>query len=305
MAASGTNLYVGGEFTQAGLVSANRVARWDGTAWSRMGRGATTNGVQNGGVEAMAVSGTNVYVGGTFGMAGGIPANAIARFDGSNWFALGNNVNSTVLALAANGNDVYAGGYFTNASGISASRIAKWDGANWSALGTGLGNNPSDWVAAIAVNGTHVYASGIFTNAGATAVNYIAHWNGSIWEPMGSGTSIGSPPAVYGLAAGDGKVYAGGVFFNAGQKPSALFGIWNEPGAISPIAIIGLLPSGSLLFAWTSISNLTYRILSTANLTEPFTPFSGPIFSSGIMTSFTNSAAAGASRFFLIEQLAP
>lgn len=36
----GTDLYVGGEFTIAGDVVANRIARWDGTSWSALGTGA-------------------------------------------------------------------------------------------------------------------------------------------------------------------------------------------------------------------------------------------------------------------------
>src|SRR5256885_9677981 len=33
LAGSSTNLYVGGKFTAAGGVTANRVAKWDGRAW--------------------------------------------------------------------------------------------------------------------------------------------------------------------------------------------------------------------------------------------------------------------------------
>lgn len=36
---SGGNIYVGGTFTTAGGVSANRIAKWDGSAWSALGSG--------------------------------------------------------------------------------------------------------------------------------------------------------------------------------------------------------------------------------------------------------------------------
>ena len=39
--------------------------------------------------NALAVSGTNLYAGGYFTKAGGVPANYIAKWDGSAWSALG------------------------------------------------------------------------------------------------------------------------------------------------------------------------------------------------------------------------
>ena len=33
------NLYAGGDFTTAGGVSANRIAKWDGSSWSALGSG--------------------------------------------------------------------------------------------------------------------------------------------------------------------------------------------------------------------------------------------------------------------------
>ena len=39
LAVSGTNLYAGGDFTTAGGVTANNIAKWDGSAWSALGSG--------------------------------------------------------------------------------------------------------------------------------------------------------------------------------------------------------------------------------------------------------------------------
>ena len=52
------NLYVGGGFTVAGNVVANRIAKWNGTSWSALGTGMNST------VYALAVSGTDVYAGG-------------------------------------------------------------------------------------------------------------------------------------------------------------------------------------------------------------------------------------------------
>jgi hypothetical protein len=64
---SGAALYAGGSFTTAGGAAANRIARWDGSAWTPLGGG------MNGEVLALAVhddgSGTALYAGGTFSSA--------------------------------------------------------------------------------------------------------------------------------------------------------------------------------------------------------------------------------------------
>ena len=94
----------------------------------------------NGQVNALAVSGSDLYAGGEFTTAGGVSANNIAKWNGSAWSALGTGMNgvSTVNALAVIGGDLYAGGYFTTAGGVRANNIAKWNGSVWSALGSGI-----------------------------------------------------------------------------------------------------------------------------------------------------------------------
>ena len=92
-------------------------------------------------MNAIAVSGNNVYVGGTFTNSGAVAANYIAKWDGSTWSALTTGVSGGatpgVNAIAINGTDVYVGGGFTTAGSGPAMRIAKWNGITWSAVGTG------------------------------------------------------------------------------------------------------------------------------------------------------------------------
>ena len=63
----------------------------------------------------------------------------VARWNGTNWSALGTGVyGGFVFALAAQPNgDLVAAGSFTSVGGVSANRIARWDGAAWTALGSG------------------------------------------------------------------------------------------------------------------------------------------------------------------------
>jgi len=203
IAISPDGIYAGGTFTTAGGAAANRVARWDGTAWNSLGNG-TTNGV-GGNVNALLpVSPTEVYAGGTFTTAGAVAANRIARFDGTSWSALGSGLSGvtspSAVALADDGVYLYAAGAFTNAGGTLVSGIARWDGTAWTSLGSGLARpvtGGTDTIAgtgsALALNGNDLYAVGLFTLAGGKVSSVIAHWNGQ---------SVFAPPAVMRLAIG-------------------------------------------------------------------------------------------------------
>jgi len=86
------------------------------------------NGV-SGGVLAIAISSSDVYVGGTQIQAGGQPANRVARWNGTAWSALGsgagNGVNNTVFALAMMNGTLHAAGSFTQAGGQAANNVAR------------------------------------------------------------------------------------------------------------------------------------------------------------------------------------
>ena len=129
-------------------------------------------GALNGEVYAIAVSGTDVYVGGAFQMvAGNLMANYIAKWDGATWSNLGDNgvipsfratgaIRGPVFAIAVSGDTVYIG---TGASSVSingsvapqADYIAKWNGTSWSGVGgNGAGGSSLNGnVRALAVNG--------------------------------------------------------------------------------------------------------------------------------------------------------
>jgi hypothetical protein len=133
-------LYAGGDFTSAGGVDANYIARWDGSTWAPLGNGVSnTNGW---GVDALAMDGSGaLYAGGMFTSAGGESANSIARWDGSTWEPLGSGMSgsmtmnhSIVRALKVDGGALYAGGDFTSAGGASAYNLARWDGSRWQSL---------------------------------------------------------------------------------------------------------------------------------------------------------------------------
>lgn len=247
--------------------------------WSALGSNGFGDGALNGQVEAIAISGTDLYVGGNFTNAGGIAgANFIAKWDGIGWSAMGaaHSLNDQVQALAISGNVLYAGGRFTNAAGIgTADFLARWNGHTWSGLGSnGSGNGAlGDWVQALAVDGSNLDVGGFFTNAGGVATaDYVARWNGSAWSGLGSDGSGGgaiapSPdapsPAVFALAISGSDLFVGGSFINvagiqeaddmAGWNGSAWFamgsGDVNNGGGAVESAVYALVVSGTDLYA--------------------------------------------------------
>jgi hypothetical protein len=216
----GGDVIVGGDFTTAGGVSTNGIARYNPSTgtWSESGSG----GINNGAVYALAVlPDGDVIVGGGFGTAGGVEAYSIARYNPGTgvWSALGSGVgfnNSAVFSVAVlPGGDVIVGGAFTTAGGVSANNIARYNPSTglWSALGTGT----DSIVRAMAVlPDGDVIVAGDFTTAGGLPTNRIARYNPStgFWSALGSGTN-NQITALAVLPGGD--VVAGGYFSAAGE----------------------------------------------------------------------------------------
>lgn len=228
------DVYAGGIFTEAGGALANRVARWNGSAWTSLGAG-TTNGMNDVVLGLFASSDGDVYAAGSFTRAGRAAAHMVARWQGTAWNPLrtgiANGINGTVYALAvASNGDVYAGGVFTQAGGVAVRNIARWNGTSWSALRLGESDGVNGPVYALATgpNGT-VFAGGGFTEAGGETTYGVARWDGAAWTSLGTGASNGvNSGDVTALAvAGNGDLYVGGRFIRAGSVSVNHVARWN------------------------------------------------------------------------------
>ena len=207
LVAKGNDLFVGGDFVNAGGLIVNHIAKWNDNIWSDL------NGGVNGPINALLVVGNDLYVGGSFTMAGNISAKNIAKWNGSSWSALGDGTNGTVQALAMIGNDLYVGGLFTTAGLTNAKNIAKWNGINWIALGAGVNQNASG-VHSLTAIGTDLYVGGGFWGTGgANGTHNVVKWNtiNSTWSPLAAGLNS----TVYALTVMNGELYAAGDFTNA------------------------------------------------------------------------------------------
>src|SRR5450759_2412429 len=124
LASDGTNLFAGGDFTNAGGSHANRVAQWNGTSWFALGAGADKT------VNALAWVNGVLFMGGSFTNAGGAGIVALARWDGAHWTALGLGLgpasSASVSGLAVSGADLIVGGSFAQAGGRTAGSYGVW-----------------------------------------------------------------------------------------------------------------------------------------------------------------------------------
>ncbi len=168
-------LYAGGSFDTAGSIRANNIAKWDGNNWSSVGAGIPF-GVNNDGgigyVSSLAIHNGELYAGGNFDTAGGIPANNIAKWDETNWTSLASGIHGYVTSLSAYKGCLIVGGYFDTIGNVAVNEIAKWNGINWSALGKGMDNG----VSCVATLDGVLYAGGHFKTAGNIWANRVAKW---------------------------------------------------------------------------------------------------------------------------------
>jgi hypothetical protein len=216
--------------------SASRVLAWDGTNWWSLGEliGAHVS------VDAMSVvddgSGPALYVGGIFTAIDSVAAHNIAKWNGTNWSALGTGMTEEfgyVGALAAYddgaGTAIYAGGAFTIAGHASASYIAKWIGGSWSPVGGGMDGTVSSLLVFDDGSGPSLYAGGAFTHAGGNPAAYVARWNGAGWSAL-DGHLDGSVSALASFDDGtdaSADLYAGGSFAASGVQPLGHVAEWH------------------------------------------------------------------------------
>ena len=215
---SGESLWVGGEFTVAGLKGCNGIGRWDGANWSPVGGVGLNDNVYDLHVSSALGGGPSLFVAGEFAVPGTSQDRGVAMWSGGAWTALGaiqddfSEVRAVAVFDDGSGPALFAGGTFSSIGGVSAQRIAKWDGSSWSSLGSGL----DGWCFSLEVwndgTGPALYAAGGFSTANGVPAEGIARWDGSTFSALADGLSTslvkdmrafndGSGPALY--AAGN------------------------------------------------------------------------------------------------------
>lgn len=203
-------------------------------------------GIADGSVAAVAVAANgDVYAGGIYASAGGVPVNGIARWDGRRWHALGAGLqggSALPTALVATQDGVIAVGSFEQAGAVSVGGIAAWDGTAWSVIGNGEGprkDGMKGWLYAVEIFDGKLIVGGYFDTIDGVPANNIAQWDGAQWQPLGNG--VGNLDFEDNFVAGDGEVraltvdgdvlYVGGKFALAGDANTTANSVATWDGA--------------------------------------------------------------------------
>jgi photosystem II stability/assembly factor-like uncharacterized protein len=277
-----------GENIFAGAYGYVMLSTDNGTSWT-----ALNTGLPNKDVQALAVSGSNIFAG-TEG--GGVFR---STNNGTSWAAVNSGLSNLVVnTLVVNGSDVYAGtdgGMFLSTN----------NGASWTAINNGLGTGFSPPVHSSVVKGNNIFIGTTF------GVSYSAN-NGANWTSVNTGITGAT---VWTLLSNGNSIFAGtinesGLYVSPNNAES-----WQPSNsgisfpAITSSAKIGnnLFVGGAGVFlstnngvTWSSVStgltNMSVRSLATsgANL------FAGT-YSGGVFLSTNNGASWNAVNTGLTE----
>lgn len=304
IAHGGNYIYVVGQFLNVNSIAGTQhVAKWDKTTslWSAVGDGGLNSGT-DGYVSAVAVYGSNVYIGGYFttvGLTNGY--SNIALWNGSAWSNLsGGTGNQTIdevfsIAIDSTGN-VYVGGNFISIGGVTVNNIAMWNGSVWAALGTGT-SRTTDEIKAIGIDSTgKVCVGGIFISIGGVSTKNIAMWSpgspGS-WSALGSGIGDNLGSDVVNAIAIDSNdnIYAGGNFTIAGGVIASNIAVYGTPVFTTTGSVIRSSDINfNTILTWSSDGSITFY----KTLSQPisYTLIGGG--AGGSRGSNSNSGAGGA-----------
>ncbi len=218
LAVFNNELYATGTFGLAGGLQANGIARWNGTSWSTCGSGLGGFGpglVGHG--ESLLVVGNDLLVGGDFYYANGVPAQCIARWNGTTFLPMGAGFDGAVSALASYGGQVVAAGSFSFSGTTPTYGAAVWTGTSWRLLAP---SGPASTIKALQTVGGFLYAGGSFTAPGP----YVARFDGTTWSGIGGVRGVFSgtiPTAVLALGVHGTDLLVGGEFTRGGNPPEA------------------------------------------------------------------------------------
>jgi hypothetical protein len=207
------------------------VSRWDGTAWQSIG--STDSLLFN--IKSVDLDGAGpqppiLVAVGFFTSIGGVPANRVAAWDGTQWTALGSGLGGLGWGIEVFDEDgagtgapkLFVTGDFSSAGGNPAVGIASWDGQSWSAVGAGL-NGFAAGLLVLDEDGDgpgseKLFVGGGFTMAGGAPADRVASWDGTTWSSVGSGVT--TFPTEFLFADLDGPGPGGSTLIAVGSNGS-------------------------------------------------------------------------------------
>jgi hypothetical protein len=130
-----------GEFDRVGSESIQGIMQWNGSKWESLGTGLSDHITGTAAViypHQMMVYKDELYVVGNFKYAGDVEVNGVAKWNGSEWSAMGEGFNNTLYGINVYKDQIIVGGSFSKSGETHVNCIAKWDGEKWIDLGFGF-----------------------------------------------------------------------------------------------------------------------------------------------------------------------
>jgi hypothetical protein len=208
--------YFQGSYYACPWQTTDGVAKWSGGAW--VDAGTPTAGV----VYNLYNDGDSVlWALGSFSSISSVPANYIAKFNGSTWTALDTATWSggcCITEMCRYNGDIYFSGDFANQP-KDIYDITRWDGTLFHKVGNGI-HGGIEFVSDIKVYNNELYVGGWFwAGVNGNPGNMIAKWDGTQWYQVGGGMQNGQ---VNDLEIYNGKLWAAGAFSNAGGTTASM-----------------------------------------------------------------------------------
>jgi len=269
------NLVASGEFDKVGNKNISGIMQWNGTQWDSLGSGLggslTTPAIMY--PHQMMVYNNNLYVVGAFTTAGGITANGIAMWDGTQWHAMGQGFNNFVYGIDTFNNEIYVGGEFTASGSTSLKRVAKWNGSNWVDPGFGVYySNPSlhAYVHTVKQMNGSLYITGGFDHVVVGNDTMVAHsiiaFDGNNVNTLDGGIEN---EEFEGIATYGSDILVGGGTYNTSyiakhQLPAAINNVINAknltiyPNPVTDHFIIENVKQGSVLNIYNLLGQKVY-----------------------------------------------
>ncbi len=167
------------------------------TVWTELG-----GGVNGPVIAVLEGNGDTLVVVGDFTVAGGVPANHVALWDGNSFSGMGSGVGGNISSAAMVNGVPYIGG---DALSSNYNDIAYWDGNAW-VFGNAFSGNYPQVTTLFEHDGT-LYAGGITAGFAGLDDHVLRLVNGN-WEPVGGTLNN----LVRCLGWHDGRIVAGGDF---------------------------------------------------------------------------------------------
>lgn len=204
-------LIAAGAFSVANGSVGNSIARWNGSTWAPLGSGLLLGGFEASVVGLLELPNGDLLVAGYFDTAGGAPASALARWNGSSWAPWSANTVGSVSAMVFDATGALVVARLVPGVGFD---VARWNGSTWTSLGTF--SSPARSLLVLP-NGD-LLAGGNFTSIGGVTAFGIARFDGASWSEVDGGAY----ETNHLLARRNGEVVACGRFTYAGSQVSPL-----------------------------------------------------------------------------------